>query len=72
MGVTSYFALFHFDRKDLYTGDTFVTDDVFYSYQDYHKTIEYKGYLIRQYIKNHMDLQINAFIENANKGRKVR
>ena len=72
VGDTPHFALFHFDRRDLFTGKTFVNDDVFYSYDDYHRSIEYKGFLIRQYIKNHMDLQINAFIEKANKGRKVR
>ena len=59
---TPHFALFNFDRRDMYTGDTFVTDDVFYSYEDYHKTIEYKAYLIRQYIKSHVDIQIDYSI----------
>ena len=72
VGDTPHFALFHFDTRDMFTGDTFVTDDHFYSYDDCHKAIEYKGYLICQCIKSHMDIQIGSYIENANKGRKNR
>ena len=63
-GDTPHIVLFHFYRRDMLTRDTFVTDNVLYSYDDYYKTIEYKGYLICQYIKSHMDIQIDSLIEN--------
>ena len=70
IGETPHFASFHLDRTHIFTGDNFMTDDVFYSYDDHHKTIKYKGYLIRQYIKSHLDIQNDSFIENTNKARK--
>ena len=36
VGDTPHFALFHFDKRDLFTGNTFVNDNVFYGYEDYH------------------------------------
>ena len=40
VGDTPHFALFHFDSRDMYTGNTFVTDTFFYiPYQAVYKKI---------------------------------
>ena len=69
---TPHFALFHFDKRDIYTGDLEVPGEALYNYDDYMSVMEHRGKIIYKNIKEQLERSIDDYTESTNKSRKLR
>ena len=72
IGDTPYFALFHFDKKDIYTGDVQNSGEPIYNYDNYFSTCENRGRTIYENIKAQLSESIDKYTKEKNKNRKIR
>lgn len=72
IGDTPHFALFHFDRRDVFTGSFEPPSGVFYNYDDYFAFCENRGKIIYKNIKDALSKSIDSYTEASNKSRQVR
>ena len=72
LGDTPYFALFHFDKNDNYTGDQQISSEPIYNYDEYFNISEARGRAIYENIKNTLSKNIEKYTVAKNKNRGVR
>ena len=72
LGDTPHFALFHFDRRDIYTGDRQISEEPIYNYDNYFSTCETRRRTIYENIKKQLSESIEKYTNEKNKNRKVR
>ena len=73
IGETPFYALFKYDKRDMYEGHEKIEERKFYNYDDYFQISENNAKMVYNYIRNRLEESIEIYTKSSNKeGRKPR
>ena len=73
IGETPFYALYKYDKRDMYEGQDIIEERKFYNYDDYFQISENNAKIVYNYIRNRLEENIEIYTRSANKeGRKAR
>ena len=67
IGDTPFFALYHFDKNDLFSNMKDIDCSPFYNYDDYFKSVEFRSKLVFNFVKDHLSSEMDSYLKIANR-----
>ena len=72
LGDTPFFILYNFDKNSVFVQRDDESQRTFYGYDDYFRSLQYQRKLVEKYFRDHLDKEMDKYLEECNKGRKHR
>ena len=72
IGETPFYALYRYDKRDLYEGKDNIEERKFYNYDDYFQISENNARIVYNYIRSHLEENIEIYTKSSNKEKKPR